>query len=138
MKVNLSVFLFLVCACLPVPALDNVTVSENENSFTINNGIISARVSKRSGDLISLNYKRLELLNAGNGASASGYWSHDVSRGDRESRITIDPRRNAGQRGEISIKGISNGRPMGSGPGGSVIADIEIRYALGRGDSGLY
>src|SRR5262249_48780712 len=40
--------------------------------------------------------------------------------------------------GEVSIKGISNGRPMGSGPGGSVIADIEIRYALGRGDSGLY
>ena len=27
---------------------------------------------------------------------------------------------------------------MGSGPGGSVIADIEIRYALGRGDSGVY
>ena len=27
---------------------------------------------------------------------------------------------------------------MGSGPGGSVIADIEIRYALGRGDAGLY
>jgi rhamnogalacturonan endolyase len=27
---------------------------------------------------------------------------------------------------------------MGSGPGGSVIADIEIRFALGRGESGIY
>jgi len=27
---------------------------------------------------------------------------------------------------------------MGSGPGGSVVADIEILYALGRGDSGVY
>ncbi|HKI68268.1 MAG TPA: polysaccharide lyase family protein, partial [Verrucomicrobiae bacterium] len=53
-------------------------------------------------------------------------------------RITIDPKTNGGERGEVSIKGISNGRPMGSGPGGSVIADIEIRYTLARGDSGLY
>ena len=33
---------------------------------------------------------------------------------------------------------VGRGRQMGSGPGGSVIADIEIRYTLGRGDSGVY
>jgi rhamnogalacturonan endolyase len=27
---------------------------------------------------------------------------------------------------------------MGNGPGGTAVADIEIRYALGRGDSGVY
>ncbi len=51
---------------------------------------------------------------------------------------TIEPHNNGGARGEISIKGTANGNQMGSGPGGSVIADIEIRYALARGDSGLY
>ena len=38
----------------------------------------------------------------------------------------------------MAVKGISNGNPMGSGPGGSMVADIEIRWSLGRGDSGIY
>ncbi len=54
------------------------------------------------------------------------------------SRITIDPKANGGERGEVSMEGVANGTPLGSGPGGSVVADIEIRYALGRSDSGLY
>jgi len=41
----------------------------------------------------------------------------------------------AGAIGEVAIKGISGGNQMGSGPGGSVIADIEIRYALRRGEA---
>lgn len=130
---------FLVCSCcLAVLATEKVTVSENENSFTLNNGIISARISKRSGDIISLTYKQLEMLDKGDGAAMGGYWSHDTLRGERTTDITIDPNATDGERGEVSIKGISNGHQMGSGPGGSVIADIEIRYALARGDSGLY
>src|SRR5206468_1826806 len=46
--------------------------------------------------------------------------------------------RTGGDRGEVSIKGISGGRPLGNGPGGSTVADIEIRYSLGRGDAGVY
>src|SRR5215467_6969379 len=116
----------IACA---LPGAD-VTVSQNANSFILDNGIITAQVSKRSGDLTSLKYKKLELLETGSGRSW-GYWSHDASRGERTVRITIDPARNHGERGEVSIKGIAGGRQMGSGPGGSVIADIEIRYALG-------
>ncbi len=52
--------------------------------------------------------------------------------------MTIDPALNSGTRGEVSIKGISGGNPMGSGPGGTAVADIEIRYTLERGLSGLY
>ena len=77
------------------------------------------------------------MLDAGSQRQA-GYWSHNTARGQQEIRITIDPTANGGERGEISIKGIADGNQMGSGPGGSVIADIEIRYALARGDSGLY
>jgi rhamnogalacturonan endolyase len=114
-----------------------VGISEDQDSFTLTNGIVTARVSKRSGDLTSLKYKALEMLD-GKSARGSAYWSHDVSRGQRKASVTIDPATNGGARGEVSLQGISAGKPMGSGPGGSVIADIEIRYALGRGDSGVY
>ncbi len=52
--------------------------------------------------------------------------------------MTIDPKTNAGERAECSIKGIFQGGIVGRGPGGGTSADIEIRYALGRGDSGVY
>ena len=38
----------------------------------------------------------------------------------------------------MAVKAISGGAPLGRGPGGSAVVDIEIRYTLGRGDSGLY
>ena len=118
----------------PSPA---VTISENENFFTLDNGIVTAHVAKRSGDLLSLKYTNLEMLDAQSGRQ-SAYWSHNAARGEQETRVTIDPKTNGGERGEVSIKGISGGNPLGSGPGGSVIADVEIRYTLGRGDSGVY
>ncbi len=113
-----------------------VTVSENDSSFTLDNGIVTATVGKRTGDLTSLKYKGLEMLDAQSRQAA--YWSHNAARGEQHTAITINPASNGGARGEVSIKGISGGKQMGSGPGGSVIADIEIRYALGRGDSGVY
>lgn len=137
---RLQILPAIVAACSITTSLlaaSDVTVSETEANFTLDNGIVTAQVSKRSGDLVSLTYKNLQMLDTGPGR-AFGYWSHDTSRGERITRITIDPKSNHGERGEVSVKGISNGRPMGSGPGGSVIADIEIRYTLARGDSGVY
>ena len=136
---KLKLFCIFVCACcVSAFAAGKVTVSENKDSFTLDNGIVSAQVSKYSGQLTSLIYKHVQLLDQSDGLSTGGYWSHDTSRGERACRITIAPADNGGQRAEVSVKGISNGHPMGSGPGGSVIADIEIRYALARGDSGIY
>ena len=99
---------------------------------------MAAQVAKRSGDLISLKFHGLEMQDNVT-QRQPGYWSHNTARGRQViPRLTINPKTNGGERGEISIQGISGGGPMGSGPGGSVIADIEIRYALGRGDSGVY
>jgi rhamnogalacturonan endolyase len=137
MKPAVFALLFLLPAGLRAAASPAVTVTQDENSFILDNGIVSAHIGKRSGDLTSLTYKNLEMLDAHGGRQAA-YWSHNAARGRQETRVTIDPATNGGERGEISIKGISDGNQMGSGPGGSVIADIEIRYALGRGDSGLY
>ncbi len=113
-----------------------VTVVETDDTFTLANGIVTANISRHSGNLTSLVYQGHEMLQEGN--RQAGYWSHNAARGRQETGVTIDPKANGGARAEISIKGISDGGQMGSGPGGSVIADIEIRYALGRGDAGLY
>lgn len=119
-----------------------VAVQDDPASFTLSNGIVTARVSKRSGDLTSLRYQGLEILTDKSG-HAGGYWSHDTV-GGKETlcRITIDPHDNGGSRAEVSVKGISGGNKMGHGPGaaagGDFPADIEIRYCLGRGEAGVY
>ena len=114
-----------------------VVISEDDSAYTLANGIVTAQAAKRSGDLTLLKYRGLEMLNIASGRQA-GYWSHNTARGQHSARITIDPKTNGGERGEVSIRGLYAGTPLGSGPGGSVAADIEIRYTLGRGDSGLY
>src|SRR5262245_107476 len=119
-----------------------VTISEDSASFALTNGQVTARVSKQSGDLTSRQFRGLEMLTDKSG-HAGGYWSHDTTGGQATvTRITIDPATNNGQRGEVSVKAISGGNRMGHGPGaaagGDFPADIEIRYALGQDDSGIY
>ncbi len=153
-----------------------VTVAEDKDCYILDNGIVTARVAKVSGDLVSLRYKDLEMLATFvkpdglpdlekdppgenlNGLNKNmtdhqyGFWSHDAMgvRGTAPAidKITIDPKTNNGERGEVSVKGIADGRKMGTGPGaaknpdgtsaGDFFADIEIRYTLGRGQSGVY
>jgi len=119
-----------------------VTVAEDANSFTLSNGIVTARILKNSGDIRSLKYKGVEIFTDRSG-HAGGYWSHDTTGGkDIVTHVTINPSDNGGERAEVSVKGISGGVKMGHGPGaaadGDFPADIEIRYAMGRGDSGVY
>src|SRR5262249_7254590 len=119
-----------------------VRVEEDPAAFTLSNGLVTARVSKRSGDLTSLQYQGLELLTDQSG-HAGGYWSHDTTGGkETPTRGGIDPGIRGGGRGEVSAKGIAGGKKRGHGPGaaadGDSPADIEIRYALGRADSGVY
>jgi rhamnogalacturonan endolyase len=138
-----------------------VTVYEDAVGYTLDNGIIKALISKSSGDLISMKYNGLEMMATVTNPDGTpdlktdppgrntrgfapftdhqyGFWSHDASSPNTTAKLTIDPSTNGGQRAEVSIKGLSNGKPMGAGPGGSFISDIEIRYALGRGESGVY
>lgn len=132
-----AILWLLLPALLSAAPQAPVAIFGNETTFTLDNGIVTAQAAKRSGDLTSLKYQGLEMLNAQSGRPG-GYWSHNVARGEAAARITIDPQSNGGERGEVAFRGTYHGTPLGSGPGGSVAADIEIRYALGRGDSGLY
>ncbi|MDR0901250.1 MAG: GDSL-type esterase/lipase family protein [Opitutaceae bacterium] len=168
--------LLCLAAILPLVVLSAradapaVTLSEDAETYTLDNGIVAARVAKASGDLVSLRYNNLEMLAtfltpAGEpdlrrdppGANPNGlnprmtdhqyaFWSHDAMgpRGTAPAiaRVTIDPRANGGGRAEVSVKGVADGRKMGTGPGaspdGQFAADVEIRYSLGRGEPGVY
>ncbi|MEY4918047.1 MAG: hypothetical protein RL616_1960 [Verrucomicrobiota bacterium] len=81
-----------------VRATPAVTISEDETSYTLANGIITAHISKHSGDLLSLEYKKLELLDTESGRQ-EGYWSHNAARAaEIIPHITIDPKANDGER----------------------------------------
>jgi len=151
-----------------------VTVTENSAFYSLDNGIVTAVIAKDSGDIVSMKYKGMEMLahTSGpdgqlnwandppgenlNGLNATmtdhqyGFWSHDAmgvrGTGAAIAKITIDPKTNQGARAEVSVKGISNNRKMGTGPGagtftsgdGNFISDIEIRYSLGQSEAGVY
>ncbi len=92
--------------------------------------------------------ENLEGLNRGMTDHQYGFWSHDAmgqrGTGEAVAKVTIDPSTNGGRLAEVSVKGISGGtRALGTGPGanrerGDFFADVEIRYALSRGESGVY
>ncbi|MES2777607.1 MAG: polysaccharide lyase family protein [Bacteroidota bacterium] len=147
-----------------------VTIKEDAETYTLDNGIVKVRISKVTGDLVSYRYKDMEMFetklspetipqpqgiepannpnwkNPTIGTHQHGYWSHDVMgvKGSAPAipSITIDPANNGGQIAEVSTKAISKGRKMGTGPGtakdGDLTVDIEIRYTLERGASGVY
>jgi rhamnogalacturonan endolyase len=97
-----------------------VTVSDNGDAWTLDNGIVKIMVLKRSGKMTSLVYKGRETFNRN-----SESWEQLPS-GQVTQSVTIDPARNDGERAEVSVKGVT-GR-----------MDIEVRYALERGVSGFY
>ena len=123
--------LTLALTLSPAQAQDPVQVSDNGDTYTLANGILTAKIGKRDGDLKSLVYKGVQTVNV-------GYWSHRPTSNQLADTITIDPKTNGGQRAEVAIQGVSGGQQMGKGPGGSTVADVEVRWALDRGASGIY
>ncbi len=125
-----------------------VTVKDDGDVFVLANGIVTARINKHNGDLESLIYQGIDTM--GHDQGRAGYWEQDPSRaalvGGLTQSITIDPSANGGARAEVSIKGVTQGDAAagltpgspGGRPGGMVNCDLEIRYDLGRGESGIY
>ncbi len=112
-----------------------VTVTDHADSWTLDNGIVKATISKNSGDLWSLVYRGVETMNGG------GYWEETPENAPKlTDTVTIDPAANGGARAEVAVKGVTGGTVMltPGAPGGGTYCDIEVRYALGRGDSGIY
>ena len=127
-----------------------VTLTDNGDSWTRDNGIVKMTIPKRNGNLSSLVYHGIEILTRGQ------YWEQ-VPSGIITAKVTIDPATNGGERAEVSVKGVYNGdntptpggsarsgsaarRPAGAAgaPRGSVGLDIETRFTLEGGVSGFY
>ncbi len=84
-----------------------VTLTDNGDSWTMDNGIIKVTVLKSNGNLSELVYHGVSIL------TRVHNWSFTPS-GTITARVTIDPARNGGERAEVSVKGIS---PGGGAPG---------------------
>jgi rhamnogalacturonan endolyase len=141
----------LLCAALAAPVLRvgaagpvvgqstadaSVAVNQDGKMFTLENGIVTARINKTNGDLENLVYKGIDTM--GHDQDRAGYWEQDPSSAARSGglsqSITIDPGKNGGERAEVSIKGVKKGGSQDR----MMNCDLEIRYSLGRGDSGIY
>ena len=138
--VGTGVILFNSIGGLPAESATNpaapVTLRESDKTFFLDNGILSARIEKSSGEVFSIRYQGRELLaQKSPGGALGGYWS-SVGRarpgGKREAVVRIDPKTNRGERVEISCN-FHNGPGAADAP-----LDMDVRYSLGRGENWLY
>jgi rhamnogalacturonan endolyase len=139
-------------AASPAPAIARpdgnaaVTITDDGPTWTLNNGIVKATINKRNGDLQNLVYKGIDTM--GHDQGRAGYWETDPSAAAQvnglTNSITIDPAKNGGARAEVSIKGVTGGKvgltpgSPGGAQGGTMNMDQEIRYTMGRGESGVH
>lgn len=109
------------------PVSAPVKLSDTADSFTLDNGILRARIEKRNGTLASLVYQGHELL-----AQGGGYWS-SVGRGTaRPVGHAASVRLDTPDRVEVSC--------VAGNVGGTTDAslDTDFRYSLARGASVIY
>ncbi len=113
-----------------------VTITDNGGSWTLDNGIVKATITKNNAFMPSLVFRGMEMLKA-----SGGTWEH-TPQGAPEvtNTVTVDPGTNRGTRAEVAVKGVTNGTYMltRGAPGGGSLCDMEIRYSLGKGESGIY
>ncbi len=136
---GLIVFIGLVAGMFTAEAraaVPGVTVTDNGSTWTLDNGIVKATISKNTGAMPRLEFRGQPMLKA-----SGGTWEHNPAGAPvLTNTVSIDPASNGGERAEVSIKGLTNGTYMMTrgAPGGGTMLDIEIRYSLGRGESGIY
>src|SRR5579862_6695317 len=112
-----------------------VSVTDNGRTWTLDNGIVKATINKANGNMTALVYHGVNTMGGG------GYWEETPQGAPQLTQtITIDPAKNGGARAEVAVKGVTGGTVMltPGAPGGGTYCDLEVRYTLGRGESGLY
>ena len=114
-----------------------VVLSEGTNTVTLANGLVSATIKKDNGNLLSLRYRGVELISRG-----GGYWNvygnlpgqkfTELKPTPAVFRVSQNPAQDGGELGEVVLRFPYRGQPK------AVPLDLEIRYTLRRGDSGLF
>lgn len=114
----------------PKPTGPDVTLTEDDTSYTLANGTVTAVVAKATGDLTSLQYKGLETIYRNEQRVVGANFTQNASQGTGVvTKVTIDPKTTGGDRAEVSVKGINIT---------ALNTDMEFRFCMGRGDSGIY
>ena len=97
-----------------------MTLRDEGDAWVLDNGIVKATIDKSNGRLTEMMFQGMNVMGGG------GYWEQTPS-GTVTQTVTIDPAKNGGERAEVDVKGVG-GRGL----------DIELRYTMGRGESGIY
>src|SRR5208283_5595024 len=154
----------IAAAALPkvakVRVNDPVTLTDNGDTWTMDNGIVKATIVKKNGSLLQVIYHGIETLHPSISRGSDNLHSpptpagspipswEQMPTGTVTPSVTIDPATNGGARAEVAVKGINpggGGAPSGGasgafsggdGHGGGM--DIETRYTMERGSSGFY
>ena len=144
---------------------DPVTLTDNGDTWTMDNGIVKATIVKKNGSLLQVIYHGIETLRPSISRGSDNLHSpptpagspipswEQMPSGTVTPSVTIDPAKNGGARAEVAVKGINpggGGAPGGGAPGGGASGafsggggrgggmDIETRYTMERGSSGFY
>jgi rhamnogalacturonan endolyase len=139
---QLAAYLAVTAIACAAAHADTVTLIDTGSTWTLDNHIVKVVIDKRNGAMDSLIYKGMDTM--GHDQGQPGYWEQDpgnaAQSGGLKDSVTIDPASNAGERAEVSVKGVTGGKFQLSpgAPGGGTFCDIEIRYSLGSKDSGIY
>ena len=136
-RIVFSVFLLTagVIFCFGQAAKNSsVTLADDGKYYTLDNGIVTAKIDKNSAAIASYKYKNLEMIGS---MGIDGFWKLPAVPLDFGSRrtpsILQNPAENKGLRATVSCKFAYDGDAAKSVP-----SDIEVRYSLGRGDAGIY
>jgi rhamnogalacturonan endolyase len=131
-----SLFLVLapVCALHSFAADPAVTLTKTDSGFTLANGIVTVQIDAQSAAILSITYKGVEMLGAGD--RENGYWSlpgTEMHFGPKPVVAVIDdPANNNGERATISCRFSYDGGPR------TIPANVDIHYSLARGGSAVY
>src|ERR1017187_4705767 len=114
-----------------------VVITDSGGTVTLEHAIVLAKINKANGNLLSLQYRGVEMLSHG-----GGYWNiygcipgqpYTEKKGTPSVfSISQNPAQNGGALGEIILRFPYSGQPQ------AVPLDIQIRYTLRCGDSGLF
>ena len=111
-----------------------VSLTDDGKFYTLDNGIVIAKIDKDSASIASYKYKNLEMIGP---MGIDGFWKLPAVPQNfgtiRQASTLQNPSENKGERATVSVNFQYDGDPAKSVP-----ADIEVRYSLGRGDSGIY
>lgn len=139
LKKALAICVFCLISIANIYAQQNqpVIITENDETATITNSVVTVVIKKATGNIASYKYKGFEMMGHG-----GGYW---VTLGEIPGKTTIqgvstpsvfsitkDPAKTKGDLGEVTIRFPYNKQE------GNLPFDIEIKYTLHRNDSALY